>query len=160
MADWAAQIVNSIESAIKNKNFKGHKICTITNTNPLIFEYEGTEIGTTKGDTVYVHPLMTFELIKQDENKLYEVQNFKNSTAYNSPQFQAAIEGSLPEFIKEFYLFYKNWQNTYLLNIGDLIAVLELKDNTYLILQKIVVDTIKDEKEEGAEWVLILYLQL
>ena len=83
------------------------------------------------------------------------LQNFKNSTAYNSPEFQAAIEGSVPDFLKEFYLFYKNWQQTYLLSAGDLIAVYELEEG-YLILQKVISYKAADyeqdnEREENNE---------
>ena len=147
MKYWASNIINSLEDAVDNKNLNGFKVCTVKTIKPLVLTYNGVDIGTTEGDTVFVHPLMVQDLINQETEGLFNIQNFKNSTAYNSPQFQASIEGELPNFIKEFYLFYKKWQGIYLLNVGDLVAVYELGDNNYLILQK-VSQYIYDENNE------------
>ena len=150
MKNWAANIINSVEDAVENKNLNGFKVCTVKAIKPLVLTYDGVDIGTTEGDTVFVHPLMVQEPINQEIEGLFNIQNFKNSTAYNSPQFQASIEGELPDFIKEFYLFYKNWQGIYLLNVGDMVAVYELGDNNYLVLQK-VSQYIYDENNEREE---------
>lgn len=149
MEGWASDIINSIENAIENKNIYGFKICTVKSISPLIFTYEGVDIGAKEGDTVYVHPLMVGEEIDLEENRLLEIQNFLQSTAYKSPEFQASIEGSIPDFIKDFYNFYKKWQKTYLLNVGDLIAVYELGGNSYLILQKVLIDNEISNFTEG-----------
>lgn len=145
MKYWADEILDTVERSIKNKNYRGMKICTIKTVNPLVFTYKGVDIGTKENDVVYVHPLMTSNLIEQDENLLSNIQNFNNSTAYNSPEFQAVIQGTLPDFLKEFYLFYKNWQSVYLLQAGDLVAVFELEDDSYLILQKVGKDILKED---------------
>lgn len=147
MNNWAGDILNTIEDAIKAKNYRGLKICTVKTVQPLVFTCEGIEIGTSKGDSVYVHPLFVSPLIAQDEALLGDSQMFKSTTAYNSPEFEGIMEGSIPDFLKEFYLFYKNWQSVYLLNEGDLIAVFEFGDADYLILQKLAKDELKEEIE-------------
>lgn len=144
MKYWAGDIIQSIEDSYKKRNYKGLIICSVKSVNPFVFTYRGVDIGTSNGDIVFVHPLMVGTLIDQNENELLTIQSFIESSAYKSPQFVAKIEGSIPNFIKDFYLFYKNWQSNYLLNIGDLIAVYELEDNSYLVLQKIDKDTIRN----------------
>ena len=152
MENWASSILNAFEEDIDKKNYRGFLICTVININPLIFSYNDVALGESLGDKVYVHPLFVSSLINQDEESLLNIQNFKNSTAYNSPEFQATVEGSIPDFLKEFYLFYKNWQQTYLLSIGDLIAVYELEEG-YLILQKVISYKASDytQNNEGEE---------
>jgi len=140
MQPFLSDIIDILNETFDNNNFKGFKICTVKTTNPFVFLYEDIEIGASLGDTVYVHPLTISSLISLDEAKLSEIQNFKSSTAYNSPNFEAAVEGSIPDFIKEFYLFYKNWQQNYILNPGDLISVYELKENSFLVIGKIKLD--------------------
>lgn len=152
MKSWAGDIIQNIENSVESKNYKGLKICTVESIKPLVFSYNGVNIGVQFGDVVFVHPLMTGTLINQDEKTLSDTQNFENSTAYNSPNFQATVKGSIPDFIKEFYLFYKNWQSVYLLNIGDLIAVWELEDGGYLVLQKVSLDKLENnDDEKGGE---------
>ncbi len=138
MSDWGLEILETIENSIKSKNFKGIKIYKIKSPTPLILTYEEVDIGESYGDKIYVHPLFVSDLISLDENVLSDSQSFVSSSAYNSPQFSAIIEGSIPDFIKKFYQFFKNWQSVFLLKEGDMVAVLELKNNAYLILQKVI----------------------
>lgn len=139
---WALDIINSIEDSAKYKNHKGLKICTVKSINPLILTYNTVDIGTVEGDTIFVHPLMISSLIDLDENAFLKSQNFKSSTAYNSPTFEAIIEGSIVKFINDFYKFYQNWQNIFKLNVGDMVVVYELEGNSFLILQKVIKDFI------------------
>lgn len=150
MNGWASEILDVIDTSYDNKNIKGLIICTVKTVNPLILTYQGVDIGTKEGDKIYIHPLFTLPVINQDENTLVESQNFTSSTAYNSPEFSAVVQGTIPDFIKEFYLFYKNWCSLFVLNAGDMVAVWELKANNYLVLQKISIDKIQTE-EKGEE---------
>ena len=145
---WAADILDGIEYAIDRKNYKGIKIFTVKSLQPLIFAYEGVDGGTIEGDLIYINPLLTHPLIDIDEKTLLELQTFNSSTAYNSPTFQATIEGSVINYIKDFYSFYQNWQSVYRLNVGDLVVAYEIKDNSFLILQKVHKDFIQEETKE------------
>ena len=119
--------------------------------SPLIFTYNGVDLGTTKGDLVYVHPLMIGKPINLKVSDLSKSQDFISSTAYKSPEFKAIIQGSLPDFIEDFYNFYKDWQAVYLLKAGDLIAVYEIAERTYVILQKVTVDVAQEENSNESE---------
>lgn len=149
MNNWANDVLDTVLTSSDNKNFKGLKICTVKSLNPFIFTYNGVDLGTQEGDTVYIHPLALAPLINEDENLLLEIQNFESSTAYNSPSFTAKITGTIPDFIKNFYLFYKNWCSIYALNVGDSIAVYELFDNSFLVLQKVALDIIQEKEGEN-----------
>ena len=147
MKNWAGEILDTFAEYTDKLNFKGVKICTVKSVNPFIFTYNGIDIGTKLEDTVYIHPLLTSPLIELDKETIKESQNFKNTTAYNSPNFTGIIEGSLPDFLIDFYEFYKNWQSTYILNPNDLIAVYELGNNCYLVLCKVAIDILKEETD-------------
>ncbi len=145
---WAYEILNTIKNDVNSNHYRGFKICTVKTVEPLIFTFEGNDIGTKEEDTVYIHPLFLPPLIELEENVLLELQTFNNSSAYNSPAFSAQIEGSIPNFIKEFYLFFKNWQQTYVLAPGDKVIVYELGDNKYFVIQKVVQDVLKEKNNE------------
>lgn len=147
MKNWAGEILDTFAEYTDKLNFKGVIICTVKSVNPFIFTYKGIDIGTKLEDTIYVHPLLTASLIGFDKEIVKQAQNFKNTTAYNSPNFTGLIEGSLPEFLINFYEFYKNWQSIYILNPNDLIAVYELGNNCYLVLCKVAIDILKEETE-------------
>jgi len=151
MRGWAADIINFIENAAENKNINGFKLCSVKSIKPFIFTYNGVDLGEQLGDTVFVHPLMVSEKINLDKEDLYKIQDFQNSTAYKSPEFKASIKGSLPDFIKDFYLFYEKWQSTYLLNVGDLVAVYELGNNNYVVLQKVAKYLSKENAQHEGE---------
>lgn len=148
---WAANIYDAFENMLQNNNFKGMKICSVKQINPLILQYENTDIGTSEGDVIYIHPLFNKENIGLDENVLLSLQNFTSSTAYNSPSFQAKLEGSIVDFISDFYEFYKNRNALYILAPNDYVAVWEMQDNTFLILQKVIKDTVEDDTQKGAD---------
>lgn len=148
MQNWAGEILDTFGEYSDKLNFKGVKICTVKSINPFIFVYENIEIGTKLEDKIYIHPLLTSSLIQLDKETIKEEQNFVNTTAYNSPQFTGAIEGSLPDFLTAFYEFYKNWQSVYILNPNDLIAVYELGNNCYLVLCKVAIDILKEMEGE------------
>ncbi len=148
MKNWAGDILDVINNSFDLINFKGLKICEVKTVSPLVFTYDGVDIGSCFNDTVYIHPLMTYSLIELDENSLSSIQGFENSTAYNSPTFEASISGSIPDFIKNFYTFFKKWQSVYNLSEGDLIAVWELEDNGFLVLNKIALDIYEENKED------------
>ena len=151
MKQWAGSILKTVEATIANKNYMGLKICRVKSISPLVFTYNGVDLGTVQGDLVYIHPLMVSAPIDLDLEELLNSQDFINSTAYNSPQFQAVIKGSVPDFIKEFYKFYKNWQSIYLLKEGDLIAVYEIAERVYIVLQKVSVDIVEENSEESED---------
>lgn len=152
MTNWAKDILSTIEEVIDRKNFRGLKICKVKTANPLVFTYDGTDIGTSLGDKVYVHPLFTADLIELDIESINEAQTFDSTTAYNSPSFTGVISGTLPNFLRDFYLFYKNWQSVYNLNPGDSIVVWETGDGVYTVLQKVTEYVVPNEgKEEDNE---------
>ena len=147
MKNWAGEILDTFAEYTDKLNFKGVIICTVKSVNPFIFTYKGIDIGTKLEDTIYVHPLLTASLIGFDKEIVKQEKKYKNTTAYNSPNFTGLIEGSLPEFLINFYEFYKNWQSIYILNPNDLIAVYELGNNCYLVLCKVAIDILKEETE-------------
>ena len=150
--EYNAEVVyDAFENMLQNNNFKGMKICSVKQINPLILQYENTDIGTSEGDVIYIHPLFNKENIGLDENVLLSLQNFTSSTAYNSPSFQAKLEGSIVDFISDFYEFYKNRNALYILAPNDYVAVWEMQDNTFLILQKVIKDTVEGDTQKGAD---------
>ena len=57
----------------------------------------------------------------------------------NSPNanFTAEISGTQKQFLTDFYNFFKVWQGTYILNVGDYVTVQKLGFNTYLVIRKV-----------------------
>lgn len=149
MKFWAENIIDTMENTITEKLFKGFKICKIKSIEPLILQYNNLEISTLFGDTIYIHPLFNKTNINLDKNIILNLQNFTSSTAYNSPEFQAKIEGGIVQFISDFYEFYKNNNAIYILSEGDSVAVYELEGNSFLILQKVIKEII--EQNNGDE---------
>ena len=147
MKFWAENIIDTMENTITEKLFKGLKICKIKSIEPLILQYNNLEISTLFGDTIYIHPLFNKTNINLDKNIILNLQNFTSSTAYNSPEFQAKIEGGIVQFISDFYEFYKNNNAIYILSEGDSVAVYELEGNSFLILQKVIKEIIELTKE-------------
>lgn len=147
MRYWASDILDTVVDMSSVLDIRGIKICKVKSINPFVFIYKDVEMGSTFGDTVYVHPLSLSGLINYDESELSASQNFNSTTAYNSPNFTGAIEGTIPDFIKNFYLFYKEKEKIYLLKEGDLIAIYELGGNSYLVLQKVIADKFVEDKE-------------
>ena len=59
--------------------------------------------------------------------------------AQGSPNadYTAIISGTIPDFIKEFYNYFKQWHNRFILHVGDLVAVQKIGENKIIVLSKI-----------------------
>lgn len=112
------------------------EIAEVTSISPFKIKLNDVEL-TSDFDIFYLNNLTLDNNINLNLSSLGNSQSFTDSTAYNSPSFSAKISGSIPQFITDFYNFFKNYHNRYILHIGDLVGVQRLGNNAYIILQKV-----------------------
>ena len=129
----------SVQKQAKGVNQSPVQIGLIESKSPLSISFNGLKIGTQYGDTIYINHLLLDENINLDLASMDEPQNIDPALwqADNSPTSTVNISGTQKQFLTDFYNYFKQWQNRYIISIGDYVAVQKLGNNTYIILQKV-----------------------
>ena len=111
----------------------------IINLEPFTVQYQGIELSTVNGDTIYINNLLLDENIELDLASMDEPQNIDPALwkADNTPTPTVAISGTQKQFVTDLYNWIKAVHNRFILHIGDYVAVQKLGNNTYLILEKL-----------------------
>jgi len=111
----------------------------VKSLEPLVVQYQGLELSTINGDTIYINNLLLDENIELDLSSLDSAQNINPALwkADNTPTPTVEISGTQKQFLTDFYNWAKAVHNRYILHIGDYVAVQKLGRNTYLILEKL-----------------------
>lgn len=136
---------NQVKKTSKAQNESPVLICQVTSKRPFRFILNGIERGEEFGDTVYINHLMLDDNINLDVPSMDEPQNITSmspqpliSTApTTSGDYTAEISGTQKTFLTDFYNFFKDFHNRYIIDIGDFIAVQKLGNNSYIVLQKV-----------------------
>ena len=141
----AGKFWKQVQKQSKAQNPDVVALCQVKSINPFVFDYRGIEISLANGDNIYVDPLMLQANINLDLASMDSAQNLQSMSpqpwiANNSPNanFTAEISGTQKQFLTVFYNFFKTWQGTYILSVGDYVTVQKLGFNTYLVIRKVV----------------------
>lgn len=114
-------------------------VCQVKSVTPFVFDYKGVEISLANGDSIYVDPLILEANIALDVASMDSAQNINPPLwkADNTPTSTVEISGTQKQFLTDFYNFFKIWQGTYIISIGDYIAVQRLGNNSYIVIRKV-----------------------
>ena len=126
-----------VETKAKKTNPNPVSVGVVKTMKPFSINYNGLELSYANGDTIFVNHLMLDDNINLDVSSMDSVQNFSDSTAYQSPSFIAKVSGTQKQFITDFYTWSKSVHDRFILHIGDYIAVQKLGNNTYIVLDKL-----------------------
>lgn len=128
-----------VKKTSRGQNESPVQVGTVTSKNPLSISFNGLNIGTQYGDTIYINHLLLDDNIELDLASMDEPQTINPALwqADNSPTSSVQISGTQKQFLTDFYNYFKQWQKRYIIEIGDFVAVQKLGKNTYIILQKV-----------------------
>lgn len=117
----------------------------VTSLKPFGIKYNGIDISTENGDTIFVNNLMLDDNINLDLGSMDSPQNITGMNPQplisvapaSSADYTAKISGTQKQFLTDFYNWTKSVHNRFILHIGDYIAVQKLGNNTYIVLDKL-----------------------
>lgn len=136
----AGKFWKQVQKQSKAQNPDMVALCQVKSISPFAFDYKGIEISFANGDNIYIDPLMLQANINLDIASMDSAQNINPALwkADNTPTPTVEISGTQKQFLTDFYNFYKTWQNTYILAVGDYVTVQKLGFNSYLVIRKVV----------------------
>lgn len=153
---WETQLYKMITE--QNRKMLKSKVLAnvgiVRSLNPLTIRFREIDFSV-ENDTLYCNELLLDENVNLDvDGAMAGVQNLQSVTpnpwiALNTPNadFTANISGTIPDFIKQFYEYFKQWHNRFILHVGDLVAVQKIGENKIIVLSKITM--VVQVKEEG-----------
>ena len=129
----------TVRKQAKSVNPNPVQVGWIKSLEPLTVQYQGLELSTVNGDTIYINNLLLDENIELDLDSMDEAQNINPPLwkADNTPTGTVEISGTQKQFVTDLYNWIKAVHNRYIIHIGDYVAVQRLGNNTYLILEKL-----------------------
>ena len=129
----------TVRKQAKSVNSNPVQVGWIKSLEPLTVQYQGLELSTVNGDTIYINNLLLDENIELDLASMDEAQNINPPLwkADNTPTGTVEISGTQKQFVTDLYNWIKAVHNRYIIHIGDYVAVQRLGNNTYLILEKL-----------------------
>lgn len=129
----------TVRKQAKSVNPNPVQVGWIKSLEPLTVQYQGLELSTVNGDTIYINNLLLDENIELDLASMDEAQNINPPLwkADNTPTGTVEISGTQKQFVTDLYNWIKAVHNRYIIHIGDYVAVQRLGNNTYLILEKL-----------------------
>jgi hypothetical protein len=129
----------TVRKQAKSVNPNPVQVGWIKSLEPLIVQYQGLELSTVNGDTIYINNLLLDENIELDLASMDEPQNINPALwkADNTPTGTVEISGTQKQFVTDLYNWIKAVHNRFILHVGDYVAVQKLGKNTYLVLQKL-----------------------
>lgn len=153
---WETQLYKMITEQ-NRKMLKSRALANVgivRSLKPLTVRFREIDFSI-ENDTLYCNELLLDENINLDvDGAMAGVQNLQSVTpnpwiALNTPNadFTANISGTIPDFIKQFYEYFKQWHNRFILHVGDLVAVQKIGENKIIVLSKITM--VVQVKEEG-----------
>lgn len=149
----AGKFWKQVQKQSKAQNPDMVALCQIKSIAPFVFDYKGIEISLANGDNIYCDPLMLQANINLDLASMDNPQNVQSMSpqawiADNSPNadYTAVISGTQKQFLTDFYNFFKTWQGTYILAVGDYVTVQKLGFNTYLVIRKVTKLEVENEQ--------------
>lgn len=145
--DWGDTVYSAISMQIRNEIARNGSVNVgvVKSLNPLTVTYLKVDFSTAD-DTLYCNSLLLDENIDLDvETAILTPQIISEMTPppvinlepQTSSEYTAKISGTLPDFIKAFYNYFKAWHNRFILHVGDFVAIQKVGENKILIISKL-----------------------
>lgn len=145
--DWGDILYNAIGDQIRAQMARqGYvNVGVVKSLSPLTVTYLKVDFSTAN-DTLYCNSLLLDENINLDvDAAMAAAQNITEMTPpplislnpQSSSEYTAKISGTIPNFIKDFYNYFKAWHNRFILHVGDFVAVQKVGENKILVVSKI-----------------------
>lgn len=145
--DWGDTLYKTIGAQIRQEMARqGYvNVGVVKSLHPLTVTYLKVDFSTAD-DTLYCNNLLLDENINLDvDAAMSGTQNITEMTPppvinlnpQTSSNYNAKISGTIPDFIKQFYNYFKAWHDRFILHVGDLVAVQKVGENKILIVSKI-----------------------
>lgn len=119
----------AVDNRAKKTNPAVVSVGVIESLLPFSINYNGINLSVANGDTIYVNNLML------DENKLFTTAE-AITARYRSPNDVTVTENHT-DIINNITTWLTAIHKRYILDVGDLVAVQKLGNNTYLVLEKL-----------------------
>lgn len=145
--DWGDTIYSAISMQIRNEIARNGSVNVgvVKSLQPLTVTYLKVDFSTAD-DTLYCPDLFLDENINLDvDGAMSGTQQIKQMTPppvinlnpQTSSDYTAHISGTIPDFIKTFYNYFKAWHNRFILHVGDFVAIQKVGENKILIISKL-----------------------
>lgn len=145
--DWGDILYNAIGDQIRAQMARqGYvNVGVVKSLSPLTVTYLKVDFSTAN-DTLYCNSLLLDENINLDvDAAMAAAQNITEMTPpplislnpQSSSEYTAKISGTIPNFIKDFYNYFKAWHNRFILHVGDYVAIQKVGENKILVVSKI-----------------------
>lgn len=145
--DWGDTVYSAISMQIRNEIARNGSVNVgvVKSLQPLTVTYLKVDFSTAD-DTLYCNNLLLDENINLDvDTAMAAAQNITEMTPppvinlkpQTSSDYTAKISGTIPDFIKDFYNYFKAWHNRFILHVGDFVAIQKVGENKILIVSKL-----------------------
>lgn len=145
--DWGDTVYSAISMQIRNEIARNGSVNVgvVKSLQPLTVTYLKVDFSTAD-DTLYCPDLFLDENINLDvDGAMSGTQQIKqmtpppviNLSPQTSSDYTAQISGTIPDFIKAFYNYFKAWHNRFILHVGDFVAIQKVGENKILIISKL-----------------------
>ena len=115
----------NVQKKAKKVDLNPVSVGTVKSLKPLVILYNGLELSYANGDTIFVNNMMLDDVIEFTAAQKITCSN-GTITENHTDLLNNEIEAWLVSI-----------HNRYILHIGDFIAVQKLRNNTYVILDKL-----------------------
>lgn len=116
---------HSVDKRIKKSNSAVASVGVVKSLDPFSVSYNGIEISTQNGDTVYVNNLILDEKIT-----FTKAQAITCSDGAITENHTNIINNEIEEWLMSIH-------DRFIIHVGDFVAVQKLGNNTYIILGKV-----------------------
>lgn len=142
--DWGTVLAKIIKNEVRRSQMPPVRMAIVTKLKPFTLIYNEVEFSADR-DYIYMNNLLLDENINLDvDGAMSGVQTLKGVNpqpwiSLNTPNadFTTQIEGTIPDFIKSFYNYFKAWHNRYILHVGDMVAIQKIGENKIIVLCKL-----------------------
>ena len=142
--DWGTVLAKIIKNEVRRSQMPPVRMAIVTKLKPFTLIYNEVEFSADR-DYIYMNNLLLDENINLDvDDAMAGIQTLKGVNpqpwiSLNTPNadFTTQIEGTIPDFIKSFYNYFKAWHNRYILHVGDMVAIQKIGENKIIVLCKL-----------------------
>lgn len=146
-SDWGDVLFSAIGQQIRDEITRqgSVNVGVVKSLQPLTVTFLKVDFSTAD-DTLYCNSLLLDENINLDvDAAMSGVQQISEMTPppvinldpETSSNYTIKMGGTIPDFIKEFYNYFKAWHNRFILHVGDFVAVQKVGENKILVISKI-----------------------
>jgi len=116
---------NNIQKQAKKVDLNPVSVGTVKSLKPFVILYNGLELSYANGDTIFVNNMMLDDVIS-----FTKAQPITCSHGEITENHTDIINGEIESWLVSIH-------QRYILHIGDYIAVQKLRNNTYVVLEKL-----------------------